>query len=70
MLADGDESGFMNKVALAVKPHLPDGGDKADNAPAKPKGQSHVRQARPKTPQAKLPESGPMADMLRKLFGK
>ncbi len=71
MLADGDESGFMNKVSLAVKPHLPQpekaDGEKAD---ARPKAQSHIRQARPKEPQVKIPESGPMAEMLKKLFGK
>ncbi|MTH98169.1 aminoacyl-tRNA hydrolase [Roseibium sp. RKSG952] len=37
-------------------------------SPAKPKGQSHIRQARQAKP-AKLPTSGPMADMLKKLFG-
>ena len=33
------------------------------------KPQSHIRQARPATPQSKVPETGPMADMLKKLFG-
>ena len=37
---------------------------------ASPKAQSHIRQARPQQPPAKLPESGPMAAMLKKLFGK
>jgi PTH1 family peptidyl-tRNA hydrolase len=35
-----------------------------------PAGQSHIRQARTAKPQAELPKSGPMADMLNKLFGK
>jgi PTH1 family peptidyl-tRNA hydrolase len=35
-----------------------------------PKAQSHIRQARPQQAPAKLPESGPMAAMLKKLFGK
>jgi PTH1 family peptidyl-tRNA hydrolase len=63
MLLKGDDSGFMNKLALATK---------AADAPAEkpaPKAQSHIRQARPGQPQAKLPETGPMAGMLKKLFG-
>ncbi len=43
------------------------------SAPAEPparKGQSHIRQARPGQPQAALPKTGPMADMLSKLFRK
>lgn len=60
LLLKGDDAGFMNKLALAVQPPTED-------KPA-PKGQSHIRQARPAAPQAKLPQSGPMADMLKKLF--
>ena len=69
MLANGDNAGFMNKIALAV-------GRKVDTATVKPnngqqaKGQSHIRQARPQQTASKLPESGPMAAMLKKLFGK
>ncbi|MBJ3783432.1 aminoacyl-tRNA hydrolase [Devosia sediminis] len=67
LLLKGDDSGFMNKLALAVKGDEP--------APAKAEkpaaaGQSHIRQARPAKPQADLPKTGPMADMLNKLFGK
>ena len=67
MLVAGDDSGFMNKLALAVRGEEP--------APAKadkpaPAAQSHIRQARPTKPQADVPKSGPMADMLNKLFGK
>ncbi|TWG96835.1 PTH1 family peptidyl-tRNA hydrolase [Mesorhizobium sp. J18] len=67
MLVEGDENGFMNKVSLAV----PRGqAAKADPAPSgKTRGQSHIHQARPKEPSVELPESGPMAAMLRKLFG-
>ena len=63
LLLKGDDNGFMNKLALATKP--------ADTAEAKPapKAESHIRQARPAKPDAKVPESGPMADMLKKLFG-
>ena len=60
MLLKGDDSGFMNKLALATKP------EEAEK-PA-PKAQSHIRQARPAEPQAEVPKSGPMADMLKKLF--
>ncbi|TGQ71401.1 MAG: aminoacyl-tRNA hydrolase [Mesorhizobium sp.] len=69
MIVKGDDSGFMNKAALAVQ-------GKADAEPEKPaqkqapKQQSHVRQARPPQPAVKLPESGPMAAMLKKLLGK
>jgi peptidyl-tRNA hydrolase, PTH1 family len=65
MLVKGDAAGLMNKLALAVP---------SPDAPAKPdkpaaKAQSHIRQARQQPPQAKMPENGPMAAMLRKLFG-
>lgn len=62
MLLSGDDSGFMNKLALALKP-----ADAPEPRPA-PKAQSHVRQARQAKPQVSLPESGPMASMLKKLF--
>jgi PTH1 family peptidyl-tRNA hydrolase len=65
MLIKGDDSGFMNKLALATK-----GSEEPAAKPAAaPKAQSHIRQARPAQPTTKLPESGPMADMLKKLFG-
>lgn len=74
MLLRGDDNGLMNKLALAV------GGDGADR-PQRPEtadpsrkkaapGQSHIRAARPKAPQATVPTSGPMADMLARLFKK
>jgi peptidyl-tRNA hydrolase, PTH1 family len=62
LLATGDEAAFMNKVSV--------GTGAGDKPPApKPKGQSHIRQARPK-PAPQLPESGPMAAMLKRMFGK
>ena len=71
LIAKGDESGFMNKLALAVqgagRPGL--AADPAPDKPA-PKGVSHIRQARPQQPTVKLPEKGPMASMLKKLFGR
>lgn len=60
LLLKGEDAGFMNKLALALQ------GEKEKPAP---KAQSHVRQARPAKPQAELPKTGPMADMLNKLFG-
>lgn len=68
LLLKGDDAGFMNKLALAVQ-----GGEESKTSPAPkpgPKAQSHIRQARPAKPTAELPKSGPMADMLSKLFGK
>lgn len=69
-LVKRDDNGFMTRIALAT-----------GNAPARearpapepkpaPKAQSHIRQARSAKPQITLPEGGPMADMLKKLFGK
>jgi PTH1 family peptidyl-tRNA hydrolase len=74
MLVKADDNGFMNKVSLAVptkerKPYAKDAPAAGSDAP-KPKGVSHIRQARPKQPDIKLPETGPMAAMLRKLLGK
>jgi PTH1 family peptidyl-tRNA hydrolase len=70
MLASGQASSFMNKIALAVNGDAPTA--KAEKpAPKKqsPKAQSHIHQARTAN-KTKLPEKGPMADMLKKLFGK
>lgn len=72
MLVKGEDSQFMNKLALAV-------GGKADDAPEKPAkpakepkptGQSHIRAARNFSQPKALPTTGPMADMLKKMFGK
>jgi len=62
LLLAGDDNGLMNKLALAT------GASPAPDKPA-PKGQSHIRAARPAAPQAKVPETGPMAAMLKKLLG-
>ena len=61
LLAKGDDAGFMNKIAITNKP--------AAGQKPKPKGKSHIRQANRNNTPKKLPESGPMADMLKKLFG-
>lgn len=76
LLAKGDDAGFMNKVSLATgggprggpaKGDGPEGGSETGGSSAK--AQSHIRQARSK-PQVKVPETGPMAAMLKKLFGR
>lgn len=68
-LVKKDDNGFMNKLSLVM------GGkqDTKSETPAKaaPKAQSHIRQARQNNTIApKVPTTGPMADMLAKLFGK
>lgn len=70
MLCKGDESGFMNRVSLKVQGKTNDATpERAAPAASKPKGQSHIRQARTQQPAIKVPETGPMAAMLKKLFG-
>lgn len=68
MLVRTEDSQLMNKLALAT------GGKAEDEKPAKapkaaPSGQSHIRQARNFAQPKKLPETGPMAEMLKKMFG-
>jgi peptidyl-tRNA hydrolase, PTH1 family len=68
MLVKGEDSQLMNKLTLAVgakpEPEKP-----AKPAPAqKATGQSHIRQARGGG-KPSLPTSGPMAEMLKKMFG-
>ncbi|MCF6098976.1 aminoacyl-tRNA hydrolase [Mesorhizobium muleiense] len=69
LLAKGDDNSFMNRVTLALRDKLTPTGDDDRPPPKAPKAQSHVRQARPQQPAAKLPETGPMAAVLKKLFG-
>ena len=74
LLAEGKDSQFANKLTLTLEPEKAQHKDKpkSDQDSArpdhKPKGQSHIRQARSPKP-ANLPKSGPMADMLKKLLG-
>jgi PTH1 family peptidyl-tRNA hydrolase len=71
LIVKGDDNTLMNKLAIAVagdgadRPQRPETAD-----PTRPKARSHVRAARPAEPQAKVPETGPLADMLKKLFNK
>ncbi|WP_137932460.1 aminoacyl-tRNA hydrolase [Mesorhizobium comanense] len=69
MIVKGDESGFMNKAALALQGKTIAELEKPVPK-QQPKQQSHIRQARAQQAPAKLPETGPMAAMLKKLFGK
>jgi peptidyl-tRNA hydrolase, PTH1 family len=63
LLAASDENAYANRVSVLLgKNERPDG--------PKPIVQSHIRQARPHTPDIKIPETGPMAAMLKRLFGK
>ena len=65
LLVSGDPSTFMNRVALAT------GSEKPGSGPKQPKkAQSHIHQARSNAPEMDIPKTGPMADMLKKLFGK
>ena len=73
LIARGDDAGFLNKIALATgttasKQDKPVKTASAGDKPA-PAGKSHIRQARNSAQPKKLPETGPMADMLKKLFG-
>ncbi|CDX46600.1 Peptidyl-tRNA hydrolase [Mesorhizobium sp. ORS 3359] len=70
LLAKGDDNSFMNRVTLALREKLVPTGDDDRPPPKEKKAQSHIRQARPQHSAAKLPESGPMAAMLKKLLGK
>jgi PTH1 family peptidyl-tRNA hydrolase len=67
LLVTGDDAGFMNKLALALQQSAPP--PKSASKPT-PKGQSHIRQARTNKSATPVPETGPMAAMLKKLFDK
>lgn len=69
LLPKRDDAGFMNKIALALGGNGKSTPGASESHAAKVKAQSHIRQARSQKPLANLPESGPMADMLKKLFG-
>lgn len=70
LLVQGDDNGFMNKLAIAIRG---DGAERAERPatadPTRPKAQSHIRAARRPAPETRLPETGPMAAMLKKIFG-
>ncbi len=64
LLADGKDANFMNKVALETGQNLD-----AKKKTKPEKKQSHIHQARKSAPWQNMPKTGPMADMLKKLFG-
>ena len=66
LLAKGDDAAFMNRLALRTASDEPPGAKGQSSA----KKKSHIRQARQSGPSVKVPEKGPMAEMLRKLLGK
>ncbi|TAN14769.1 MAG: aminoacyl-tRNA hydrolase [Rhizobiaceae bacterium] len=70
LLAKGEDSSFMNRVTLALREKLQPTSEDDRPPPKVAKQQSHIRQARPHKPAVNVPESGPMAEMLKKLFGK
>ncbi|NTF08085.1 aminoacyl-tRNA hydrolase [Agrobacterium rubi] len=67
MLVKGEDSQLMNKLALAVGVKSE---EKKEADAAKPAAKSHIHQARNSAQPKKLPETGPMADMLKRMFGK
>ena len=69
-LVAGEDAMFMNKVSIATGGREEPAGAKGSAAskPA-PKGKSHIHQARGPKPAVKVPEKGPMAEMLKRLFG-
>ncbi|MEK1888559.1 MAG: aminoacyl-tRNA hydrolase [Phyllobacterium sp.] len=70
LLVRKDDSGFMNRVSLAVSGGTRNEPAGTEKPVVKNTGQSHIRQARQQKPAVTIPKSGPMADMLNKLFGK
>ena len=71
MLAKGEDSQFMNKLALATGGKAEE--EKSSAKPArekKPAAQSHIHQARQHGQQKPLPATGPMAEMLKRMFNK
>ena len=64
MLVRGEDSQFLNKLALATG--APEEKPAKKDAPA---AKSHIHQARNHQQPKALPTSGPMADMLKKMFG-
>ena len=68
LLAKSNDAEFMNKVALATG-NTKQTPYKKETKPTKPKGQSHIHQARKPQKTLETPKSGPMAEMLKKLFG-
>lgn len=72
LLAEGEDARFLNKLTLASGAPETKEKPEAPQKPARPQapaGQSHIRAARNNAQPKTLPTTGPMADMLKKLFG-
>jgi PTH1 family peptidyl-tRNA hydrolase len=72
MLVRNEDSQLMNKLALAVGGREDEDKQKPDRKPPaapKPSAKSHIHQARNSAQPKKLPTTGPMAEMLKKMFG-
>ncbi|MBB3945623.1 PTH1 family peptidyl-tRNA hydrolase [Rhizobium skierniewicense] len=65
MLVKGEDSQLMNKLALAVGVKTE---EKKEASAAKPAAKSHIHQARNSAQPKKLPKTGPMAEMLKRMF--
>ncbi|MGV8938885.1 MAG: aminoacyl-tRNA hydrolase [Allorhizobium sp.] len=70
MLVKAEDSQLMNKLALSTGGKPEDEKPEKVVKPQKPAGQSHIRQARNHNQPKILPTSGPMAEMLKRMFGK
>ncbi|MDR9759260.1 aminoacyl-tRNA hydrolase [Rhizobium redzepovicii] len=70
MLVRNEDSQLMNKIALALGGKAEEEKQRKDNKTTekKPVGQSHIHQARNHN-QPKVLATGPMADILKKMFG-
>ncbi|MEZ2130549.1 MULTISPECIES: aminoacyl-tRNA hydrolase [unclassified Sinorhizobium] len=66
MLVRNEDSQLMNKLALAVGGKAQE--DEKAQPEKKPAAKSHIHQARNNNP-PKMPTTGPMAEMLKKMFG-
>ncbi len=70
LLVKGDDAGFMNKVALSLRPEGNGKPVSKTQSGTPVKKQSDRDQDRPATRKPALSKSGPMAEMLSRLLGK
>ena len=69
LLVRREDASFMNRIALRTNSNEPSNALGQRSSKTSVKGKSHIRQANKKKPADKVPSTGPMADMLKKLFG-
>ena len=67
LIASGEDAVLTNRLGIQTDSNEPPGAKGSDKA--KPKGRSHIRQARQGS-KPKPEPSGPMAEMLKRLLGK